>query len=88
MVNACPEPFSNIVLSTIEDVATSAGLWLVLAHPATAAVVALCLLALAVALIALAWRMWRRSEVVLPITSPSRRAKWVSFRQANRAPRC
>jgi hypothetical protein len=60
VVNASPEPFSNIVLSSIEDIATAAGLWLVLAHPATAAVVALCLLALAVALVLLAWRVWRR----------------------------
>jgi hypothetical protein len=60
VVNASPEPFSNIVLSSIEDIATAAGLWLVLAHPATAAIVALCLLALAVALILLAWRVWRR----------------------------
>jgi hypothetical protein len=59
-VNASPEPFSNIALSSLEDVATAGGLWLVLAHPGLAVAVALCLLALAVALVLLAVRIWRR----------------------------
>ena len=60
IANASPEPVSNIVLSTIEDVVTAGGLWLILAFPATAFVVALLLVALAVALIFVAVKMWRR----------------------------
>lgn len=32
-VNASPEPVSNIVLSTVEDIFVVAGTWLVVAHP-------------------------------------------------------
>ena len=60
VANASPEPFSNIALSTVEDLVTIAGLWLVLAYPAIAVAVALCLVALAVALILMARRIWRR----------------------------
>jgi hypothetical protein len=59
-VNASPEPFSNIAVSTLEDVATAGGLWLVLAYPGVAAAVALALLALAVSLVLLMWTLWRR----------------------------
>lgn len=45
-VNASPEPFSNIAVSTAEDVATAGLLALALAYPVTAAVIALVLLAL------------------------------------------
>jgi hypothetical protein len=60
IANASPEPVSNIVLSSIEDVVTAGGLWLVLAFPAAAFVVALLLAALAAALIFVAAKMWRR----------------------------
>ena len=60
--NASPEPFSNIVLSTTEDVVTAGGLWLVLAFPAAAFAVALLLVALAIALIFIAAKMWRLSR--------------------------
>jgi hypothetical protein len=60
MANASPEPVSNIVLSTIEDVVAAGGLWLILAYPAAALAVALLLIALAVALILVAAKMWRR----------------------------
>ena len=60
VVNASPEPFSNIAVSTLEDVATAGGLWLVLAYPELAVAVAVALLALAVALVFLAVRIWRR----------------------------
>ena len=33
VINASPEPFSNIVVSTLEDVAVFGGLWLAVAHP-------------------------------------------------------
>jgi hypothetical protein len=59
-VNASPEPFSNIAVSTLEDLATAGGLWLVLANPGIAVAVALGLLALALLLVAAGWRIWRR----------------------------
>ena len=59
-VNTSPEPFSNIAVSTIEDVVTTGGLWLILAYPGVAAVAAICLLALAVTLLLLVWKLWRR----------------------------
>jgi hypothetical protein len=60
VVNASPEPFSNVAVSATEDVVTAGGLWLALAHPLTAAIVALVLLAIAVALLILSWRVLRR----------------------------
>jgi hypothetical protein len=59
-VNASPEPFSNIAVSTLEDVATAGGLWLVLAYPEVAKAIALALLALAIVLVVMAVRIWRR----------------------------
>ena len=56
-VNASPEPFSNVAVSTAEDAATLGGLWLVLTQPAVAAVVALAILAVAAALLFLSVRM-------------------------------
>ena len=50
-VNTSPEPFSNIALSTGEDIATGGLLALVLAAPAVAILVAILLAAAAVALI-------------------------------------
>ncbi|QDZ08497.1 DUF4126 domain-containing protein [Sphingomonas panacisoli] len=47
-VNVSPEPFSNIAVSSGEDVVTGGLLVLVLAHPAVAGVVALVLIGLAV----------------------------------------
>jgi hypothetical protein len=35
-INTSPEPVSNIVMSTTEDVATAGGLWLTFAHPVVA----------------------------------------------------
>lgn len=50
-VNVSPEPFSNIAVSSGEDVVTGGLLILVLAHPAVAGVVALMLIGLAMWLI-------------------------------------
>lgn len=67
-VNTSPEPISNIAVSTVEDVVTAGGLWLALSQPAIAIVVALVLLACAIGLIVLSWRIltklrrWWRSE--------------------------
>lgn len=60
VVNASPEPFSNVAVSTAEDVATAGGLWLALANPLAALVVALVVLVVAIALVVVSWRMVRR----------------------------
>jgi hypothetical protein len=60
MVNASPEPFSNIVVSTGEDVATAGLLALAIANPIAAAVIALTLVALSIWLVLAARRMLRR----------------------------
>jgi Domain of unknown function (DUF4126) len=57
VVNASPEPFSNIAVSTGEDVATSGMLFLALAHPAAAGIIALVLLAAAVVALLVVRRM-------------------------------
>ena len=48
VVNASPEPFSNIAVSTGEDVVTGSLLFVALAHPAAAIVVALVLICAAI----------------------------------------
>ena len=60
VVNASPEPFSNMVVSTAEDVASAGLLWLAYAHPYIAGGIALVLLALTVWLLRLARRVLRR----------------------------
>lgn len=56
-VNTSPEPISNIAVSSVEDVLTAGGLWLALSQPHIAIVVALVLLACAVGLIVVSWRV-------------------------------
>jgi hypothetical protein len=56
VVNTSPEPFSNIAVSTAEDVATAGGLWLVLSYPLIAGGVAV---VLAVVFAWIIWRLWR-----------------------------
>ena len=46
LINASPEPFSNVVVSTGEDVATAGLLGLAIANPIAAALIALILVAL------------------------------------------
>ena len=60
VVNASPEPVSNVMVSTAEDVATVGLLWLAYEYPVVAAVVALALLALTIWLIYLARRLLGR----------------------------
>lgn len=57
VVNASPEPFSNVAVSTTEDLFSFGGLWLALTHPAAAGVVAGVLLVLILGLLALTWRL-------------------------------
>ncbi len=59
VVNTSPEPFSNMAVSTIEDVATGGLLFLVYQYPEIAAVIALVVLALGIALLILARRFVR-----------------------------
>jgi hypothetical protein len=56
LVNTSPEPFSNIAVSTAEDVATAGGLWLVAQYPLVAGGVSLALLLLFGAIV---WSLWR-----------------------------
>lgn len=60
MVNASPEPFSNIFVSTAEDVATGGLLALAIANPVAAALVALILVTLSLWLVLSARRALRR----------------------------
>jgi hypothetical protein len=71
VVNASPEPVSNIVVSTGEDVATGGLLLLALANPVAAVVVALLTLIASVAALVMLRRLLRRmfaepSVAVLP----------------------
>jgi hypothetical protein len=67
LVNASPEPVSNVIVSTGEDVATAGLLGLAIAYPIAAAAIALVLVALSMWLVLAARRMLRR------ILEPKRR---------------
>ncbi len=60
IVNASPEPFSNIAVSTAEDVATGGLLALAIANPVAAALVALILVLLSLWLVLAARRLVSR----------------------------
>jgi len=60
LVNASPEPFSNVAVSTGEDVATAGLLALAIAHPVSAAVIAVALVLLSVWLVLAARRALKR----------------------------
>ena len=60
LVNASPEPFSNIAVSAGEDVATAGLLALAIANPIAAALIALILVILSLWLVMSARRMLRR----------------------------
>src|SRR5215210_9015120 len=60
LVNASPEPFSNVIVSTGEDVATGGLLALAIANPIAALIVALLLVALSLGLVFAARRALRR----------------------------
>ena len=67
LINTSPEPFSNIVVSGVEDVVTFGGLWLALTYPSAALIVALVLLTVCGLVVAASWhlvaklRRWRSS---------------------------
>ena len=60
LINASPEPFSNVAVSTGEDVATAGLLALAIAHPVSAAVIAVALVLLSVWLVLAARRALKR----------------------------
>ncbi len=70
MVNASPEPFSNVVVSTGEDVATAGLLTLAIANPIAAALIAAVLVGLSVWLVLAARRFVRR--MLTPVNRPAR----------------
>ena len=57
VVNTSPEPVSNAVTSSVEDVATVGLLWAAYEYPAIAAGIAALLLGIAIILIWMAWRI-------------------------------
>ena len=67
LVNASPEPFSNVIVSTSEDVATAGLLGLAIANPIAAALIALILVILSIWLVLAARRLIKR------IVEPKRR---------------
>ena len=69
IVNASPEPFSNVVVSTGEDVATAGLLTLAISNPIAAALVAAILVLLSLWLVLAARRMLKR--LVGPKRSPA-----------------
>jgi hypothetical protein len=60
VVNASPEPVSNVVVSTVEDVATAGLLYLAYEYPAAAVGIATLLLAVVAVLLLAARRMLKR----------------------------
>ena len=72
LVNASPEPFSNIFVSTGEDIATAGLLALAIANPIAAALIAACLVVLSLWLVVAARRAMR--SVVDRLNPPKRPA--------------
>ena len=60
VINTSPEPFSNIAVSTTEDVATGGLLFLAFSEPLAAGAIALVLAVLAIALLIFAGRMLKQ----------------------------
>ena len=60
LVNTSPEPFSNVAVSTAEDVATGGLLALAIANPIAAAIIALLLVGLSIWLVIEARRALRK----------------------------
>jgi hypothetical protein len=60
LVNTSPEPFSNVAVSTAEDIATGGLLALAIANPIAAAIIALALVALSLWLVIEARRALRK----------------------------
>ncbi|HXG99663.1 MAG TPA: DUF4126 domain-containing protein [Sphingomicrobium sp.] len=67
LVNASPEPFSNVIVSTAEDVATGGLLALAIANPIAAALIALILVLLSL------WLVFAARQFVRRLIEPKRR---------------
>ena len=67
LVNASPEPFSNVVVSTAEDVATGGLLALAIANPIAAALIAIILVFLSL------WLVLSARQALKRILEPKRR---------------
>lgn len=74
-VNTSPEPFSNVVVSTVEDVATGGLLVLAFANPVVALIIALILLGLAIWGLWAGYRAFRRVFPKPPQAQPVRRVE-------------
>jgi len=72
LVNASPEPFSNVAVSTAEDVATGGLLMLAIANPIAAALIAVILVVLSIWLVVAARRALKR--LIDKINPPKRPA--------------
>lgn len=70
VVNTSPEPVSNVIVSTGEDVVTGGLLWLAYSYPVAAGLVAVVLLGLAVALLIMARRVIGRMFFRTPPEAP------------------
>lgn len=57
-INHSPEPFSNWLMSSIEDLFVPFGLWVVLAHPLVAAIAFLIFLVIFILLARTVWRLF------------------------------
>ena len=71
IVNASPEPFSNIAVSAAEDVATGGLFALAIANPVAAALIAAILVLLSLWLV---WKARRLLKRILPPPRPRKRA--------------
>jgi hypothetical protein len=71
VVNTSPEPFTNVAVSTTEDLVTGGLLYLAFANPALAGLVALGLLILTVWLLLLARRVLKRIFAPAPVPPPT-----------------
>lgn len=72
VVNASPEPVSNVVVSSAEDVATAGLLWAAYEYPYAAAGIAVLLLAAAIGLLLLARHVLKRLLGRRPPPPPSK----------------
>jgi hypothetical protein len=69
--NTSPEPFSNIILSVIEDVLAAGLTWLAMAHPVATAFIVVVLLGLAVLIIRGLVRFFKRTLGSPPASATS-----------------
>ena len=68
LVNASPEPFSNVIVSTTEDIATGGLLALAIANPIAAALIALILVLLSL------WLVFAARRALKRLLEPKRRS--------------